>query len=74
MRARSAGSRQIGVATDEQQPQDVVAILGAIEPLCERILCVVELRREIALGEHVVFATPSHRVDREVAADQDENQ
>jgi hypothetical protein len=38
--------RQIGMAADEQQPQNIVAVMRAVEPLGERVLGIA-LRSEI---------------------------
>jgi hypothetical protein len=41
------GRRQVRMGADEQQPQDVVAVLRAVEPLGQRRLDVVEVGEDI---------------------------
>ena len=40
--------RQVRMAADEQQPQDVVAVVGAVEPLGQRRLGVLEVGQDAA--------------------------
>ena len=61
------------MAADEQEPQDVVAVVGVVEPLGELGLGVVQVRdqpRPAAAAR--CLRAPAHAVERDVAPDQDE--
>ena len=60
------------MAADEQQPQDVVAIVRAVEPLGELLLGVVEVGDRVVLGQRLLLLAPPDIVDRDVAADHDQ--
>ena len=60
------------MAADEQQPQDVVAIVRAVEPLGKLLLGVVEVGDRVFLGQRLLLLAPPDVVDRDVAADHDQ--
>ena len=60
------------MAADEQQPENVVAIVRTVEPLGELGLGVVQIRDDRLVGQRFLFAAPPHLVERDVPADQDE--
>ena len=60
------------MAADEQQPQDVVAIVRAVEPLGKLLLGVVEVGDRVFLGQRLLLLVPPDIVDRDVAADHDQ--
>ena len=60
------------MAADEQQPQDVVAVVGAVEPLGERGLGVLEIGEHLLVRQRLLLRPAAHRVDRRVAADEDQ--
>jgi hypothetical protein len=61
------------MAADEHQPQDVVAVVRAVEPIGERALGIVEIGdRLVVLGQRLLLAVAAHLVDRGVAADHDQ--
>ncbi len=64
--------RQIGMAADEQQPQDVVAIMRAVEPLGDRFLGIAEIGDRIVLGQRLLLAASPDVVDRDIAPDHDQ--
>ena len=66
------GCRQFGMAADEQQPQDVVAVMRAVEPFGELLLGVVEVGDRLVLGQRLLLAVAPHLVDRDVAPDHDQ--
>ena len=47
--------RQVRMAADEQQPQDVVAVVRAVEPLGELLLGVVEIGDRVVLGQRLLL-------------------
>src|SRR4051812_11568097 len=48
--------RQVGMAADEQKPQDVVAVVRAVEPLGDFGLGVVEVGDGLLLGQRLLPA------------------
>ena len=54
--------RQLGMAADEQQPQDVVAVVGAVEPLGQLALGVVEVGDRRLVGQRHLLGPPPHVV------------
>ena len=65
--------RQVGMAADEQQPQDVVAVVRAVEPLGQLLLGVVEVGdRLVRRAAAAACLPPPDIVDRDVAADHDQ--
>ena len=60
------------MAADEQQPQDVVAVVRAVEPLGQRLLGVVEIGDRLVLGQRLLLAVAPDLVDRDIAADHDQ--
>ncbi len=60
------------MAADEQQPQDVIAIVRIVETLDQRDLGVVQVRHELLGGERLLLAPAPGAVDRDVAPDEDE--
>ena len=66
------GRRQVRVAADEHQPQDVVAVVRPVEPLGHRGLHVVHVGDGV-LGRQLGHPRPApHAVERGVAADHDQ--
>lgn len=69
------GRRELGVAADEQQAQDVIAVVRSVEALCEVRLGPLEvseareafLRRQLGL-----LAASSRGIDRRVAPDENQ--
>ena len=67
------GRGQIGMAADEQEAQDVVAVVRAVEPLGERGFGIVQVGDGLFGGQRFLLAAGAARcVERDVAADQDE--
>ena len=66
------GGREIGMAADEQQPQDVIAIVPIVEAFDQRDLGVVQIRHELLGGERLLLAPAPRAVDCDVAPDEDE--
>ena len=64
--------RQIGMAADEQQPQDIVAVMRAVEPFGELLLGVVEIGDRLVLGQRLLLAAAADLVDRDIAPDHDQ--
>ena len=64
--------RQLGMAADEEEAEDVVAIVRAVEALRQRVLRVVQVRDDRLLGQRFLPAAPPHGVDGGVAPDEDE--
>ena len=68
--------RQIRVAADEQQPQDVVAVVRAVEPLGQRRLGIAASSpspgSRSSPGSASLLAAAAGVVDRGVAADEDQ--
>ena len=64
--------RQVRMAADEQQPQDVVAIMRTVEPLGELLLGVAEIGDRVFLGQRLLLLAPPEIVDRDIAADHDQ--
>jgi hypothetical protein len=60
------------MAADEQQPQDVVAIMRTVEPLGELLLGVVEVGDRLVLGQRRLLAAAPDIVDRDIAPDHDQ--
>ena len=64
--------RQVRMAADEQQPQDVVAVMRAVEPFGELLLGVVEVGDRRVLGQRLLLPAPPDIVDRDIAPDHDQ--
>ena len=64
--------RQVGMAADEQEPQDVVAVMGLVDALDQRGLGVVHVRDDLLVRERDLSRLAPQGVDGEVAPDQDE--
>ena len=64
--------RQVRMTADEQQPQNVVAIMRAVEPLGELLLGVIEIGDRLVLGQRLLLAAAPDVVDRDVAPDHDQ--
>ena len=60
------------MAADEQQPQDVIAVVRAVETLGELFLGVVEIGDRLVLGQRLLFLAASDVVDRDIAPDHDQ--
>jgi len=64
--------RQFRMAADEQQPQNIVAVVRAVKPLGKLLLGVVEIGDRLVLGQRrLLFGAPDV-VDRDVAPDHDQ--
>ena len=66
------GRRQIGMAADEQQPQDVVTVMRAVEPFGQRVFGVVEIGDRLVLGQWLLPAVAPDVVDCDIAPDHDQ--
>ena len=64
--------RQLRVATDEHQPQDVVSVVRPVQPVGHRSLHVVDVGDLILRRKRGLSAGLAHPVQRRVAADQDQ--
>jgi hypothetical protein len=64
--------RQIGMAADEQQPQNVVAVMRTVEPFGQRLLGVVEIGDRLVLRQRLLLAIPPDVIDRDIASDHDQ--
>ena len=64
--------RQLGMAAHEQQPQDVVAVLLAVEPVGELAFGVAQVGDRRLVGQRHLLGAPAHVVHRRVAADEDQ--
>ena len=61
------------MAADEQQAQNVVAIMRAVEPFGDRVLGVAEIGdRLIVVGQRLLLAVASDIIDRDIAPDHDQ--
>ena len=60
------------MAADEQQPQDVVAVMRAVEPFGKLFLGVVEVGDRVFLGQRLLLLAPPDIVDRDIAPDHDQ--
>jgi hypothetical protein len=65
------GRGQLGVTADEQQAEDVVAIVRAIEPLGERVGG-IERAELVFTWQRGLLAAAARGIDRDVAADEDQ--
>ena len=66
------GRRQLGMAADEQQPQNVIAVMRTVEAFGQRILGVVEIGDRLVLGQRLLLAASPDIVDRDIAPDHDQ--
>jgi hypothetical protein len=55
-----------------QQTQDVVAVVGIVEPCGNLLLGVVEVRQHLFVGQWLVAGIATHGVDRGIAPDEDQ--
>ncbi len=60
------------MAADEQEPQDVVPVVCAVEPLGEAGLHVLEVRDQMLLGHRLLLRPAPDGVDGGVASDEDQ--
>src|SRR5215203_162804 len=60
------------MAADEQQAQNVVAVMGVVEPFGERRFGIVQVREELLGRQRFLPAPAPQLVERGVTADQDE--
>ena len=60
--------RQLGMAADEQQPQDVVAVVGLVDPLDQRRLGIREVGDQLLGRQRPLAGLLAHAVDRRVPA------
>ena len=66
------GRRQIGMAADEQQPQNIVAIMRAVEPFGQRLFGIVEIGDRLILRQRLLLAAAPDVIDRNIAPDHDQ--
>ncbi len=64
--------RQVRMAADEQQAQDVVAIVGFIKPLHGLGFDVAQIGNLVLVGQLCLLRPAAGDIDRRVAADHDE--
>ena len=64
--------RQPGMAAHEQQPQDVVAVVGLVEAIDQRRLRVGEVGDELLCRQRLLARLPAYAIDGRVLADHDE--
>ena len=60
------------MAADEQQAEDVVLVVLAVQPVGQRCLGILEVREHRLVGQLRHPRLPAHLVHRSVAADQDQ--
>ena len=60
------------MTADEQQPQNVVAVVRAVEPFGQLRLGVVEIGNRIVRGQWLLLAMTPDIVDRNVASNHDQ--
>ena len=66
------GRRQLGMAADEEEPEDVVAIVGPVDALDDDGLGVGKVRDDRLGRQRLLPALAARRVDRGVLADHDQ--
>ena len=66
------GGRQIGMAADEQQAQNVVAVVLVLEPLRERGFGIVQIREHLVGRQFLLAAAAARRIDADIAPDEDQ--
>ena len=64
------GCRQVGMTADEQQPQHIVAILRAVQPLHQRGFDIIQVRDHVIRRQHRVACFLAHAIQRRIAAHQ----
>ena len=60
------------MAADEQQAQQIIAIAGAVEPLDQLLLGVVEVRQHLVGGQRLEFPVAPSGVERSISSHQNE--
>ena len=60
------------MAADEEEPQDVVAVIGLVDPFYERLLGIGEVRHQLLRRERLLTGLPAEAVDASVPADGDQ--
>ena len=60
------------MAADEQEPQDVVAVLLAVESVGQLAFGVVEIGDRRLVGQRHLLGAPAYVVHRRIAADEDQ--
>ncbi len=60
------------MAADEQQAKDVVAIVGAVEALCQGGFRIVQIGDQRLVRKRLLLAAPAHVVDGGIAPDHDQ--
>ena len=60
------------MAADEQQPQDVVAVVRPVEPFGKLFLGVIEVGDRVFFGQRLLLLAPPDIVDRDIAPDHDQ--
>ena len=60
------------MATDEQEPQNVVAVVGIVEALGERRFGILKVRKDLVGGQCDLLAPSPHRIDGGIAGNHDE--
>jgi hypothetical protein len=66
------GRRQIGVAADEQQPQNVVAVMRAVEPLGQRVFGVIQIGDRVVGWQRFLLGSAPQFIDRDITPDHDQ--
>ena len=66
------GRGQIGVAADEKEAENIVAIIRAVEPLGQLGFGVAQVGDGLFVRQRFLLAAAPHLVERDVAADHDE--
>jgi hypothetical protein len=64
--------RQFRMATDEQQPQQIVAVVRAVQAFDQGIFRIVEVGQYLIGGQRLEPAMTARCVERGIASDQDE--
>lgn len=66
------GGRQVGMAADEQEPQDVVAVMRSVEAFGGIVLGIAEVGDQFLVGQGGMPGAPPRLVDAGIAPDQDQ--
>ena len=66
------GRRKVRMGADEEQAQDVVAVIPMIEPLGRRALLVLALWDPVFLGQRLMPRPPADVIERRVPPDEDQ--
>lgn len=60
------------MAADEQQPQDIVAIIGIVQPLDDIAFGILGIGNDVLIRQSLDLRPLAHRIDAAIAADEDE--